>query len=139
MVIAQECISRLFLTVNYPFHKVLHCTQTVYGESRTNSKNDIAGQRKQFTIKPKELTDEPFNPVAPHRIAGFPVHTDSQSIVRLRVRQINHGEILTSESLAKPVNALKLPGRLEQMNFRKSKTVHLLRQITVCALSPFFS
>jgi hypothetical protein len=101
----------------------LQLDQVVQGESGTDSKNDIAGRRKQITIKPENLPYQPFDSVAPYCITNLSVHTNSQPLTTLSVRQKNHGKPVTMKSLPKSINALKLLGCLEQVNFRKSETV----------------
>ena len=123
MVITQGCVSRLFLTANYPCHAGLQIDQAVYGKSRPDSKNNIAGRGKQVTMKTENFPYQPFNPITPHCITSFSVHTNSQPVVTLCVRQINQGKPLTMESMPKPIDALKLPGCPEQVNFRECETV----------------
>jgi hypothetical protein len=88
----------------------LHIDQTVYGESGPDSKNNIARWRQLISVETKRLTYQPFDPVAANGITSFSMHTDSQPIIILIVRQKNHDKIVPSEPLTKPINALKLPG-----------------------------
>ena len=116
-------VSRLLLTTDDSCHIGLQIHQAVYGKFRPDSKHNIAGRWKQVTMKTEDLPYQPFNSVAPHGTTSFSVHTNSQPIVTFHVRQINHGKPVPSESLTKPINELKLPGCLEQVNFRESETV----------------
>jgi hypothetical protein len=125
LVIAQEKISRPFLTVDYPRHTGLHIDQAVYGEARPDGKNNIAGRRKQMTVETEDLPYQSFYSVAPHCITSFFLHTDSQPIVRLAVRKENNTKPIASKPLAKSINALKLPGGPKQMNLGKTKTAQL--------------
>jgi len=70
-------ISSTWLSADDLSHTGLHVKQTVDCESRANRQHDIDGCRKQITVQTENFPYQPFDPVTPHRIAGFPVHTDS--------------------------------------------------------------
>ena len=127
--------SRLFHTTKQPYHTGLYIHQAVYGESRPDSNNNIAGRWKHVTMKTEDFPYQPFNSITPHGITRFFLHTNSQPVVTFCVRHINHRKPLTVESLTMPINALEFPGCFEQVNFREWETVQLA-QAANC-LRPF--
>jgi len=131
----KDAASRLFLTADYPCHTGLHIDQAVYGKFRPDSKNDIARRWKQVSIQTEDLSYQPFDPVAPHCITNFSMHTNSQPIVTLCVRHEYHDKPITSAPLTKPINALKLSRCPEQVNFRQSQTFQQAQQAN--CLRPF--
>lgn len=100
-------------------HTGLHVKQTVNSKSGTDSKDDIGGRWKQIPVQTEDLPYQPFDPVPPHRISGFSVHTDPQPAVLKCVRQEDHGKAVTSKPPPRQVNALKIAGRSQQMFFRE--------------------
>lgn len=124
-MIAQEYISRPFLTVDYARHTGLHIDQAVNGEARPDGKNNIARGRKQMTVETEYLPYQSFYSVAPNCITSFFLHTDSQPAVRFAVREENHAKPIASKPLTKSINALKLPRCFKQMSLGKTITAQL--------------
>lgn len=116
-------------------HAGLHVAQAFDAKFRTDSKDNIGGRRKQITIQAKHFPYQPFYPVTSHRVAGFPVDTDSQAIVLEGIGQDNQSESITAKPSTGPVNPLKLPGRSQEMTLRERMTAQMA-QAANC-LRPF--
>jgi len=113
----------------------VHLQQAVDGESGTDRQDDIGGRGKQVAVQTEDLSDQPFDPVAPHRVAGFSLHTDPQPIVLKGICQKDQSKSITSKPLSGSIDALKLPGRAQEMIFRKRGTIQTV-QAANC-LRPF--
>jgi len=66
-----------WLTADDSSHFGLHVKQSVDCETGTDRQDDIDGCGKQVTVQTENFPYQPLDPIAPYRIAGFPVYTDS--------------------------------------------------------------
>jgi len=102
------------------YYAGLQSAQTIHVKSGTDGHNNITARWKHIPIEPEGFPNQPFYPVSADSFPGFFLHTDSQTVGAFRVRQDNHSKSFPPKPAPKPIDALKLPGRCEQICFRET-------------------
>lgn len=121
-------VIRILLGPEGPSYRHSYRFRAPEAEVRSYGKNNIACRRKRFAVQTKRFPDDPFNPVTPDRPSHFPMHTDTQPIVRLLIGQKNQGKTFAPDAFSPPVYFFKLPILAKQTFFREPKPFHTTPQ-----------
>jgi len=89
--------------------------------------DNIRGGRKHITVKAKNLTHYPFNPISPYSAANKPVHADAKATFSPAVGHINERKTWPFAPSSLPVYLLKLPRFPQKVLLGESEMLHKIR------------
>jgi hypothetical protein len=133
--------ARALLSANNPCNSGPHFCTTVAGKFGPDGDDNVGGRREQITVAPKDLAHQPFDPVSSHRVPGFSMHADPQTIPRQRVWRNDDSKPIAPKPSPGAIYALKFSGCFEQMGLgeRARKIQSLGRQLFAPFCAPSFN